>query len=137
SPPTNELGAVAPARAPAFRSHPKDRAMDGPILTIDEREAISSGRWVTSLSPSLLHDILRCAFVKRYKDGDGIAVRRAPPDPWIAGATGAVRVSSTAVSGQQVPLTYVEPGVWFGAVAMSDGGRRTHDAFAHGDRTIL
>ena len=111
--------------------------MDDPILTIEEREAINSGRWFSSLSPSLRHDILRCAFVKRYKDGDLIAARGDPPDHWIACAKGAVRVSSTAVSGKQVTLTYVEPGIWFGDVAMFDGDRRTHDAYAHGDTTIL
>ena len=111
--------------------------MDDPILTIEEREAINSGRWFSSLSPSLRHDILRCAFVKRYKDGELIAARGDPPEQWIACAKGAVRVSSTAVSGKQVTLTYVEPGIWFGDVAMFDGDRRTHDAYAHGDSTIL
>ena len=111
--------------------------MDDPILTIEEREAINSGRWFSSLSPSLRHDILRCAFVKRYKDGDLIAARGDPPDHWIACAKGAVRVSSTAVSGKQVTLTYVEPGIWFGDVAMFDGDRRTHDTYSHGDSTIL
>ena len=111
--------------------------MDDPILTIEEREAINSGRWFSSLSPSLRHDILRCAFVRRYKDGDLIAARGDPPEHWIACARGAVRVSSTAVSGKQVTLTYVEPGIWFGDVAIFDGDRRTHDAYAHGDTTIV
>jgi CRP-like cAMP-binding protein len=111
--------------------------MDDPILTIEEREAINGGRWFSSLSPSLRHDILRCAFVKRYKDGDLIAARGNPPEQWIACAKGAVRVSSTAVSGKQITLTYVEPGIWFGDVAMFDGDRRTHDAYAHGDTTTL
>ena len=111
--------------------------MDDPILTIDEREAINAGRWFSSLSPSLRHDILRCAFVKRYKDGELIAARGEPPEQWIACAKGAVRVSSTAVSGKQITLTYVEPGIWFGDVAIFDGDRRTHDAYAHGDTTVL
>ena len=111
--------------------------MDDPILTIEEREAINSGRWFSSLSPSLRHDILRCAFVKRYKDGDLLAARGDPPEHWIACAKGALRVSSTAVSGKQVTLTYVEPGIWFGDVAMFDGERRTHDTYSHGDTTEL
>jgi CRP/FNR family transcriptional regulator, cyclic AMP receptor protein len=111
--------------------------MEDPILTIEEREAINSGRWFSSLSPSLRHDILRCAYVKRYKDGDLIAARGDPPERWIACAKGAVRVSSTSITGKQVTLTYVEPGIWFGDVAIFDGDRRTHDAFAHGDSTIL
>jgi CRP/FNR family transcriptional regulator, cyclic AMP receptor protein len=111
--------------------------MDEPILTIDEREAINSGRWFSSLSPSLRHDILRCTYVKRYKDGELICARGDTPDEWIACARGAVRISSTSVSGKLVTLTYVEPGIWFGDVAMFDGDRRTHDGYAHGDSTIV
>ena len=111
--------------------------MDDPILTIDEREAINTGRWVASLSPSLRHDILRCAYVKRYKDGELIAARGDPPEQWIACARGAVRVSSTSLSGKQITFTYVEPGIWFGDVAIFDGDRRTHDAYAHGETTVL
>ena len=111
--------------------------MDNPILTIEEREAINSGRWFSSLSPSLRHDILRCAYVKRFRDGELICARGDPPEDWIACAKGAVRVSSTSISGKQVTLTYVEPGIWFGDVAIFDGDRRTHDAYAHGECTIL
>jgi CRP/FNR family cyclic AMP-dependent transcriptional regulator len=111
--------------------------MDDPILTIEEREAINSGRWFSSLSPSLRHDILRCAYVKRYKDGALICARGDPPEEWICCARGAVRVSSTSISGKQITLTYVEPGIWFGDVAILDGDRRTHDAYAHGDMTTI
>jgi CRP/FNR family transcriptional regulator, cyclic AMP receptor protein len=111
--------------------------MDNPILTIEEREAINSGRWFGSLSPSLRHDILRCAYVKRFRDGDLIAARGDPPEEWLACAKGAVRVSSTSISGKQVTLTYVEPGIWFGDVSIFDGDRRTHDAYAHGECTTL
>lgn len=111
--------------------------MDDPILTMGEREAINSGRWFSSLSPSLRHDILRCAYVKRYKDGELISARGDPPLQWTACAKGAVRVSSTSISGKQITLTYVEPGIWFGDVAIFDGDRRTHDAYAHGDTVLL
>lgn len=111
--------------------------MDDPILTMEEREAINSGRWFASLSPSLRHDILRCAYVKRFQDGDLICARGEPAEQWIACAKGAVRVSSTTLTGKQITLTYVEPGIWFGDVAIFDGDRRTHDAYAHGATTIL
>jgi CRP-like cAMP-binding protein len=111
--------------------------MDEPILTIDERAAINAGRWFSSLSPSLRHDILRCTYVKRFKDGDLITARGEPPEEWLACAKGAIRVSSTSLSGKQITLTYVEPGIWFGDVSIFDGDRRTHDAYAHGESTIL
>ncbi len=111
--------------------------MDDPILTIEEREAINGGRWFSSLSPSLRHDILRCAYVQRFRDGELIAARGDPPTDWCACARGAVRVSSTSISGKQITLTYVEPGIWFGDVAIFDGDRRTHDVYAHGETVLL
>ena len=111
--------------------------MDEPILNIEERASINGGRWFSSLSPSLRHDILRCAYVKRYRDSELICARGEPPEEWIACAKGAVRVSSTSISGKQITLTYVEPGIWFGDVSIFDGDRRTHDAYAHGDTTTL
>ncbi len=111
--------------------------MNEPILTVEEREAINSGRWFTSLSPSLRHDILRCAYVKRFKDGELISARGDSPEEWIACARGAVRVSSTSLSGKLITLTYVEPGIWFGDVSIFDGDSRTHDTYAHGDTTVL
>ena len=111
--------------------------MDSPILNIEEREAINGGRWFGSLSPSLRHDILRCVYVKRFKDGELIAARGESPEGWMACAKGAVRVSSTSIAGKLVTLTYLEPGVWFGDVAIFDGDRRTHDAYAHGASTIV
>ncbi len=111
--------------------------MDDPILTIEEREAINGGRWFSSLSPSLRHDILRCAYVRRFKDGDLLSARGDTPQEWIACAKGAVRVSSTSISGKQITLTYVEPGIWFGDVAIFDGDQRTHDSYAHGKTTLL
>jgi CRP-like cAMP-binding protein len=111
--------------------------MDEPILSVDERNAINAGRWFSTLSPSLKHDILRCAYERRYRDGELIAARGEPPEEWIACAKGAVRVSSTSISGKQITLTYVEPGIWFGDVSIFDGDRRTHDAYAHGETTAL
>jgi CRP-like cAMP-binding protein len=111
--------------------------MDEPILDLEERAAINAGRWFSTLSPSLRHDILRTSYVKRFADGELIAARGDPPEDWVACAKGAVRVSSTSISGKLVTLTYVEPGVWFGDVSIFDGDRRTHDAYAHGETTIV
>lgn len=111
--------------------------MEDPILTNDERAAINGGRWFSSLSPSLRHDILRCAYVRRYKDDELISARGDAAEEWIACAKGAVRVSSTSLSGKQVTLTYVEPGIWFGDVSIFDGDRRTHDSYSHGQTTIV
>ena len=126
----------ASPRRPLTQS-PTRQAMDDPILTMEERAAINAGRWFSTLSPSLRHDILRCAYVKRFRDGELIAARGDTPEEWMACARGAVRVSSTSVTGKQITLTYIEPGLWFGDVSIFDGDSRTHDVYAHDDTTLL
>ncbi len=107
------------------------------MLNPDERAAIDGGRWFSGLSPSLRHDILRRAKVRRYRDGDLICERGDPADQWSGVARGAVRVCGTAVSGKQATLTYAQPGAWIGDVGIFDQGLRTHDAHAHGATTLL
>jgi CRP/FNR family transcriptional regulator, cyclic AMP receptor protein len=111
--------------------------MNTPILTIDERHNIDSGAWFSSLSPALRAAILARANVRRLADGAPLAAKGTPAEDWTGVAKGAVRVSSVSLSGKQVSLTYVEPGTWFGDIALFDGLPRTHDAHAHGPTTLL
>ena len=75
--------------------------------------------------------------MRRLTDGGLLASRGEPAEQWIGVAKGAVRVSSVSLSGKQITLTYVEPGVWFGDIALFDGLPRTHNSDAHGDTTLL
>lgn len=111
--------------------------MSSALLTIAERQQIDSGSWFSKLSPALRGDILACAHVRRLPDGTQITARGTPPNEWIGVAAGAVRVSSVSLAGKQVTLTYVEPGVWFGDIALFDDLPRTHDATSHGPTTLL
>ncbi len=108
-----------------------------PILTIDEQSNIESGAWFSKLSPSLRAAILSRSQVRRLPDGTLLASRGAPADAWCGVAKGAVRVSSVSLSGKEITLTYVEPGVWFGDIALFDNFPRTHDSHTHGDTTLL
>jgi CRP-like cAMP-binding protein len=108
-----------------------------PVLTFDEQSNIESGSWFSKLSAPLREAILARASVRRLADGAPLASRGAPAEDWCGVAKGAVRVSSVSMSGKQVSLTYVEPGTWFGDIALFDGMPRTHDANAHGATTLL
>jgi CRP/FNR family transcriptional regulator, cyclic AMP receptor protein len=108
-----------------------------PVLTIDEQSNIESGSWFSRLSAPLREAILARAQVRRVDDGAMLSARGAPAEEWCGVALGAVRVSSVSLSGKQVTLTYVEPGTWFGDLALFDGMPRTHDANAHGATTLL
>jgi CRP-like cAMP-binding protein len=111
--------------------------MNSALLTIAERSNIDAGSWFSKLSPTLRSAILARAVVRRLEDGAVLSARGAPADEWCGVAKGAVRVSSVSLSGKQITLTYVEPGTWFGDIALFDGLPRTHDAHAHGETTLL
>ena len=111
--------------------------MSTPVLTIDELSNIETGSWFSKLSQSLRDAILSRAVVRRIGDGAILGARGAVAQEWCGVALGAVRVSSVSLSGKQVTLTYVEPGTWFGDIALFDGMPRTHDAHAHGATTLL
>ncbi len=111
--------------------------MNSPALTLTEKSTIEAGSWFTTLSPALRQAILARALVRRLSDGALMSSRGAPAEEWCGVAKGAVRVSSVSLSGKQITLTYVEPGVWFGDISLFDGLPRTHDANAHGETTLL
>ena len=111
--------------------------MNTPVLTIDERHNIEAGSWFSKLSPPLRNDILSRASVRRLSDGALLTARGEVAAEWCGVALGAVRISSVSLTGKQVTLTYAEPGVWFGDIALFDGLPRTHDADAHGPTTLL
>lgn len=108
-----------------------------PVLTMPERSNIESGAWFSKLSQPLRNAILSRAVVRRVADGHLLTTRGAEPEEWCAVAKGAVRISTVSLSGKQITLTYVEPGSWFGDIALFDGMPRTHDANAHGETTLL
>ena len=111
--------------------------MNPSLLTTIERGNIDSGSWFSKLSLSLRNDILSRAVVRRLGDGALLSSRGEAADEWCGVAKGAVRVSSVSLSGKQISLTYVEPGLWFGDISLFDGLPRTHDSNAHGDTTLL
>ena len=106
--------------------------MNTPVLTMPERTNIESGSWFSRLSLPLRNAILSRAVVRRLNDGAMLSARGQPAEEWCGVAKGAVRVSSVSLSGKQITLTYVEPGVWFGDISLFDGLPRTHDSNAHG-----
>jgi CRP-like cAMP-binding protein len=116
---------------------PQRLNMNTSVLTIPERTNIEAGSWFCGLSQALREAILARATVRRLQDGATLASRGAAADQWCGVAKGAVGIGTVSLAGKQVTLTYVEPGTWFGDIALFDGLPRTHDANAHGETTLL
>lgn len=111
--------------------------MDEPVLLPEERQALNSGRWFASLSPTLRHDLVRHGVVRRFKDGEPIFVRGDASDCWAAVVRGNVRVGTSHSTGKQLTLCYMRPGLWFCDVAALHGEPRSYDAHAHGNVALL
>jgi CRP/FNR family transcriptional regulator, cyclic AMP receptor protein len=111
--------------------------MNTSVLTLPERANIEGARWFSTLSAPLRADILERAAVRRMADGALLTSRGDTAGEWCGVALGAVRVGTVSLAGKQVTLTYVEPGTWFGDIALFDGLPRTHDATTHGPTTLL
>ncbi|GMV47689.1 MAG: Crp/Fnr family transcriptional regulator [Pseudomonadota bacterium] len=111
--------------------------MPTPVLTIEEQRNIESGAWFKKLSPALRSAIVARAQVRRLADGAALITRGAAAREWYGVAAGAVRIGTVSLTGKQLTLTYAEPGIWFGDIALFDGLPHTHDADAHGASTLL
>jgi CRP-like cAMP-binding protein len=111
--------------------------MNTSVLTITERQHIETGPWFSKLSAPLRDAILARSSVRRVSDGAEVSARGQAAEEWCGVAQGAVRISSVSLSGKQIALTYVEPGLWFGDIALFDGLPQTHDATAYGSTTLL
>ena len=92
--------------------------MNASTLSVEERQNIDAGAWFAKLSLPLREAILSRAVVRRLKDGASLVSRGAAAEEWCGVALGAVRISSVSLTGKQVTLTYAEPGVWFGDIAL-------------------
>lgn len=111
--------------------------MDEPILSPEERQALNSGSWFGSLSPSLRHDLVRHGVVRRFADGEPVFLRGQDSTCWAAVVGGNVRVSTSHASGKQLTLCYMRPGLWFCDASVLHDEPRSYDAHAHGPAAML
>ena len=106
-------------------------------LESDERQALQSGAWFAGLSAALRHDMLRSARVARFASGELIQGRRDPQGIWMACARGTVGICGATRERRYAMLDLVEPGQWFGELALLDAGPPGYDAYARGATTVL
>lgn len=98
---------------------------------------LAANPWFTDLPPAATQRMVAMAQRRVYEDGGLIHAKGDEPAGIMAVLTGRVMVSSGLADGQEAILTYLEPGQWFGEIAMFDGQPRTHDARAVGQCTLL
>jgi CRP-like cAMP-binding protein len=110
-------------------------------MRVMTREAIlailAEGAWFRRVSPSFRAALLADGQVMRLAAGAPIFWRGDRADGLYAVLEGAVEIGAVDIGGQAATLTHVQPGMWFGEIALVDGMARTHDAIAVRASTVL
>jgi len=108
-----------------------------PPATHQYRSVIKAGRWFAGLPETLQAALLGAAVVRQLAPGERLFSRGDAFDGIYCVAEGALRVGASNEAGKEALLTVVEPGNWFGEIALIDGLARTHDASAEGNCMVL
>lgn len=101
------------------------------------RAVLETGRWFDGLPSALQEALLGSAVVRQLLPGERLFSRGDVFDGLYCVVEGALRVGASNEAGKEALLTVIEPGNWFGEIALIDGLARTHDAVAEGASTVL
>ena len=101
-----------------------------------QRRILASGRWFSGLPAALQEALCGNARVVRLRAGDLLFQRGDDNDGIYAVLEGGVRFSAVNRAGKESVAGLAERPQWFGEVALLDGGRRTHHAWADSDVTL-
>lgn len=80
--------------------------------------------------------LVRSAHLRTVASGDAIFLMGDPGDSMMAILTGTVRISAPSPDGKEIILGLMQPGEFFGELALLDGKERSADAKAMTDCTL-
>lgn len=99
------------------------------------RDVLMEGRWFASLSAESQSWFILRGVVREYAEGQAVCKQGDKPDGLYAVLEGAVLLTCTQW-GHEMPLSRMEPPVWFGEASVFDRRARTHSAIAE-ERSIF
>jgi len=100
------------------------------MLNEQDRAIIHQGNWFNSCSNRLQDDLLNHAKVVELNSGECLFLRGDANCGVYCVVNGVARVSGVNGEGKEAVLSFIPQAVWFGEVALFDGGTRTHDIYA-------
>lgn len=101
--------------------------------TQDRLARILSHPLLRDLDSAALEDFRGMLVRRNVKAGTHIFSKGGQPSGWYGVVEGQVRIVTTVASGEEIVLTVLYPGDWFGEVALLAGRPNSHDAVARQD----
>lgn len=107
------------------------------IPSPDQRALVEAGSWFSSLPAALQGELLAIARIVSLRTGERLFARGAAADGLYTVLDGSIRITMVSDSGKEAILNIFVAPHWFGEIALFDGERRTHDAWANGNTTLV
>ncbi|CAM4232853.1 Crp/Fnr family transcriptional regulator [Pseudoalteromonas ostreae] len=95
-----------------------------------DRAIINQGNWFSSRADEFQQSLLQHAKVIELDAGEALFLRGDENSGLYAVLNGLMRVSGANSDGKEAVLSFIDSAIWFGEVALFDGGLRTHDVHA-------
>ncbi len=111
------------------------------ISIADLPQVARDNPWFSSLSASHQRKLIESAKLVPLRDKQYACIQHQSVRRWGDGFAllleGSLRVSSCGFSGKEAILTHIQPGQWFGELAMLDGHARERDVRSVGESQLL
>lgn len=95
-----------------------------------KQERLTASPWFQCLPQRTQEALVKKVRFKQYEEGQMIHSKLSEADGLYCVLSGEVKVSATTANGEELVLTILCEGQWFGEIALLDGGLRTHDTHA-------
>jgi len=106
------------------------------LLNPSELALLQANPWFRACAAALQQQLCVAGRRVHLAAGQTLFARGAQPEGLCFVLAGALRVGSLGRDGSERPLTYLEPGQWFGEISLLDDLPRTHDAVADGPASV-
>lgn len=106
------------------------------LLSPSELALLQANPWYHACSAALQQQLRQAGRRVHLAAGQTLFARGAQAEGLCFVLAGALRVGSLGRDGSERPLTYLEPGQWFGEISLLDDLPRTHDAVAEGPSSV-
>jgi CRP-like cAMP-binding protein len=107
------------------------------VLAAAEERALLANPWFGALAPELQCAMLRESAVWHVPVRHKLCSQGAVPDVWFGLAAGAVHLCATSEAGHETTLDLLEPGQWFGDMALLDAQPLPYAAQTWAASTLL
>src|SRR4030095_577598 len=99
----------------------------------DKFERILTHPLLRDLPESVMAEIRQLLVRRSVRAGAHMFSKGGQPTGWFGVLEGEVAVVTSSASGSEIVLTILDPGDWFGEVAILAGAPNSHDAIARGN----